>query len=135
MDFGKWLQQQGKTAPPEHTQWVSVETPTEEDTGPYLTVQYPQGVSPQPPADLPPDFDDRIGMFTIDHDVLKPKEIMAIMAKCVILSAKYRVHDGVTQYVAKSPLFAVSPKGAYMREYNFELAHDPAGTIRVIEAY
>ena len=84
---------------------------------------------------LPPDFDSRIGTFTLDHAVMNPQEIMAIMAKCVILSAKYLVHDGGTQYIAKSPLFAVSPKGAHMREYNFQLTHDPDGTIRVKEAY
>lgn len=85
---------------------------------------------------LPPDFDSRIGTFEIDHDALRPKEIMAIMAECVILSAVQNISKPRRiRYYAKSRYFAPRVEEAVSREYTFKLSRDPDGTIRALEAY
>lgn len=137
MDFGKWLQKQGKTKSPIETPAVTTEVPEttahkfdpiwhnealhkvykmyyDGSTADATAIKSPEKEGP------PQDFNNRVGRFVLDVASTPAKHVMAIMSQCVILDAT-RYYDNSIEYIARSWWFDVHPQGAVPRTYTFEV--------------
>jgi len=79
------------------------------------------------------DLLDRLGRFEVISVFMEEntRDVLRVMARCVVLRCEYSYHERVFKYVAYSPDFDPIPEGARAPEYAWQF-DTVAGTLRAI---